>query len=85
MKLNLHIERLILDGIDLTPRQRHQLQASMTAELTRLLSHNGVAPHFASGIALNRLSTSAVQWNGDNPAQLGQQIAQSVYGGIGHE
>lgn len=85
MKLNLHIERLILDGIDLTPRQRHLLQTSATAELTRLLSERGMAPHLTGGIALSRLSTGAVQLSGDNPVQLGQQIAQSVYGGIGHE
>lgn len=85
MNIDLHIERLILDGIDLTPGQRHLLQTSVTAELTRLLSHGGMALHLADGIALNRLSASAVQWNGDNPVQLGQQIAQSVYGGIGHE
>lgn len=85
MNIDLHIERLILDGIDLTPRQRHLLQTSMTAELIRLLNEGGMAPHLTGGIALNRLSTSAVQWNGDNPVQLGQQIAQSVYGGIGHE
>lgn len=85
MNIDLHIERLILDGIDLTPHQRHLLQTSVTVELTRLLSERGMAPHLAGGIALNRLSASAVQWNGDNPVQLGQQIAQSVYGGIGHE
>jgi hypothetical protein len=85
MNIDLHIERLILDGIDLTPGQRHLLQNSVTEELTRLLSHGGVAPHLANGIDLNRLPTSAVQWSGDNPVQLGQQIARSVYGGIGHE
>lgn len=85
MNIDLHIERLILDGIDLTPGQHHLLQTSLTAELTRLLNEGGIAPQLTGGIALSRLSTSEVQWSGDNPVQLGQQIAQSVYGGIGHE
>jgi hypothetical protein len=34
----------------------------------------------------NRLSTSCIQLTGgNNPTQLGQQIAQSAFGGIGHE
>ena len=35
--------------------------------------------------ALPQLSTGGIQLTGDNPTQLGQQIAQSVYGYIGHE
>jgi|WetSurMetagenome_2_1015567.scaffolds.fasta_scaffold488573_2 hypothetical protein len=84
--IQLHIERLVLDGVDIAPGQRHVLQASVTAELTRLLTDGGLAPGLVQGIALPRLSTGGIQLAGDNhPAQLGRQIAQSVYGGIGHE
>jgi len=84
--IHLHIERLVLDGVDIAPGQRHLLQAGVTAELTRLLTDGGLAPSLAQGIALPRLSTGGIQLNGgDDPTQLGQQIARSVYGGIGHE
>jgi hypothetical protein len=83
--IHLHIERLVLDGIDIAPGQRHLLQASVTAELTRLLTHGGLAPGLAQGIALPRLSTGGIQITDNNPAQLGRQIAGSVYGGIGRE
>jgi hypothetical protein len=85
MNINLHIERLVLDGVSIAPDQRHVLQASITTELTRLLSNGGLSASLVEGVALARLSTSGMQFTGSNPTQLGQQIAKSVYGGIGHE
>ncbi len=85
MNINLHINRLVLDGIDLTSHEQQMLQASVTAELSRLLSSGGLAPHLAQGIALDRLNTNGIYLAGHNPTQLGQRIAHSVYKGIGHE
>lgn len=85
MNIKLHIDRLVLDGVNLLPDQQHLLQAHVMSELTRLLSKGGLAPDLAGGIALERLSASSIQLTDSNPVQLGQQIAQSVYGGIGHE
>ena len=85
MNINLHIERLVLDGVNIAPGQRHLLQTSVETELTRLLTDGGLAPGLAQGTALPRLSTSGILLAGNNPTQLGRQIAQSVYGGIGHE
>jgi len=85
MNINLHIERLVLDGVNITAGQRHLLRASVEAELPRLLTDGGLAPGLAQGVALPRLSAGAMQLTGSNPAQLGRQIAQSVYVGIGHE
>jgi hypothetical protein len=84
MNINLHIERLVLDGVNIAPDQRHLLQASVETELTRLLTAGGLSPSLAQGTALPRMSTSGIQLTGGNdPTQLGQQIAQSMYGGIG--
>jgi hypothetical protein len=85
MNINLHIDRLVLDGLDFPPDQQHLLQTSVVHELTRLLSEGGLTPHFAGGIALARLSAGVIQVTDNCPAQLGRQIAQSVYGGIGYE
>lgn len=71
----------VIDAID----QRHLLQASVTTVLARLLTDGGRALNLVEGAALPRMSTSEIQLTGNNPTQLGQQIAQSVYGGIGHE
>lgn len=85
MNINLHIERLVLDGINIDPHQRPLLQAALQTELTRLLTERGVSSSLAQGVAMPRLSTADMHLTGTNPTQLGWQIAQSVYGGIGHE
>ena len=85
MNIDLHIERLVLDGIDLPPDQYPFLQASLTAELTRLLDASGLAPGMADGVSLARLSAGGIQLTEQSPQQLGERIAQSIYGGIGHE
>lgn len=85
MNINLHIERLVLDGVNISPIQRQALQASITTELTRLLSNGGLAANLAQGVALPKLSASGIHMTGNNPAKMGQVIAQSLYGGIGRE
>lgn len=85
MKLNLHIERLVLDGIAVAPAQQRLLQASVKAELERKLAEGGLASGLAEGNALSRITTDSIQLPGNNTERLGQQIAQSVYGGIGRE
>ncbi len=84
MNIKLHIDRLVLDGLDFPPDQQHLLQTSVVNELTRLLSDGGLAPHLIEGISLARLPAHDMQLVRD-PIQLGQQIARSVYGGIGYE
>jgi hypothetical protein len=84
MNINLHIERLVLDGIPLGPGQRPLLQAAMEAELTRLLASGGLSDALQSGGTLFSVRTAGIQLtNNGNPAQLGEQIAGAVYGGIG--
>lgn len=86
MNINLHIERLVLDGLDLAPEQRPLLQAAVESELSRLLTERGLSPGLAQGVAVPRLSAQDIRMtSANNPKQLGQQIAQSVYRGIGRE
>ena len=44
MNIKLHIERLVLDGVNIAPGQRHLLQASVTTELTRCSRTAGFRP-----------------------------------------
>lgn len=86
MNINLHIERLVLEGVDIAPGQRHLLQAGVEAELARLLSGGGLASSLTDDSNLSRLITQGFELSGNKtPARLGRQIAQSVYGGIAHE
>lgn len=84
MNIELHIERLILDGIAVERRHRAALQSAVEAELTRLLLSNGLGVEFLAGALTPSLSTQPIyEANGANAARLGTQIAQAVHGGIG--
>ena len=84
MNINVHIDRLILDGIPLSNHRWLVLQAAVEGELARLLAADGLAPSLLAGGAVPRVSAGAIQLtNQGDPTDLGQQIAQVVYGGIG--
>lgn len=82
--IHLHIERLILDGLPIERAQAANIRAAVEMELTRLLAENGLAASLQAGGALSGVQASPI-WlaPGSPPAQIGAQIAQSVYSGIG--
>jgi len=83
MNINLHIERLILDGLPIETSQRRVVQAAVESELSRLLTAGGISASLQSGGAMPSVRADALQLNADsNPKQIGQRIAQSIYGGI---
>ncbi|HTP11017.1 MAG TPA: hypothetical protein VMP08_22335 [Anaerolineae bacterium] len=85
MNLNIHIERLVLDGLPIEHHQGPLVQAAVEAELSRLLTDNGLAAGLQAGIALPSVNANGIQVApGNSPAQMGRQIAQSIYGGIGN-
>jgi hypothetical protein len=84
MNINVSIERLILDGLSLSHSQRPLVQASVEAELARLLAADGLASHLQSGGALPHLKGGNIQLtHHSDPNTFGRQIAQAVYSGIG--
>jgi len=84
MNINLHIEQLILEGLPLTRNDRAVVQAAVEAELARLMTERGLGPSLQAGGAMPSMSAPGLQLTaGSTPAQMGQQIAQAVYGGIG--
>jgi len=83
MNINLHIERLILDGLPFEARHRAMLQTEIETELVRLLTQNNVAANWQSGGAVPSVRADAIQLTTQSsPAQLGRQIAGSIYGSI---
>ena len=83
VNINLHIERLVLDGISVESHQRPVLKATLESELGRLLAQNGIASGLQSGGAFNTIRTDSIDVGEINePSHLGQQVARSVYGGI---
>jgi hypothetical protein len=83
MKINLHIERLVLDGLAVEPQQRAALKAALEAELAGSLAQSGIASGLQGGGSFAAVRAAAINVGERNePAQLGQQIAQSIHGGI---
>jgi hypothetical protein len=86
MNINLHIERLILDGLPVDRNQASHVQLAVEAELTRLLVENGLSTDLQAGGAVLGVRANGIQFReGCAPAEIGTQIAQSVYGAIGSE
>lgn len=84
MNVRLHIERLILDDLPLRGSQRALVQRAVEQELARLIEVNGVGPDtMAEGTRPSVPNTMMYMAEGASPVQLGRQIAQAVYQGIG--
>jgi hypothetical protein len=84
VNINVHIERLVIDGIAVGPAERPRLQAAVATELQRLLAEGGIATRLATGGTLASVRGGALQLPRDaGVAVLGQRVAQAVYGGIG--
>jgi hypothetical protein len=74
---SLHIERLVIDGLALTPAQSAQLHHTLKGELAQLLSENRTAPQgFAS--AMWRAPNIAAPTQ-PSPTALGRAIARSLF------
>jgi len=82
MKIHLHIERLVLDGVAVD--QPRILREALAQELTSRLTEGGLSPELRPGGALPYLRGGAIELGqGSHPARLGTQIAGAVYRGIG--
>jgi hypothetical protein len=81
MNINVSIERLVLDGLVLNGTQGAVVQAAVETELARLLAEQGLSR--SSGGAVPYLTANPIQMTPDSkPAQLGHQIAQSLYSSL---
>jgi hypothetical protein len=86
MNVHLHIDRIVLENIDLSPRQRRHLQAVIEAELAHLLTTQGLPPNLNYSSRVPGLKVDVIALTGDNsPTSLGQQIAHTIYQGMGYQ
>ncbi|MGL4611892.1 MAG: hypothetical protein ACRCYY_19810 [Trueperaceae bacterium] len=82
MNIELHIERLVLDGVPLSRVQAQHMQGMLEVELSRLLSEGGLAPQLLQGGAVPSLRGGEIIGS-ESSRGLGQQVAQAVYGEVG--
>jgi hypothetical protein len=82
VKIDVAIERLVLDGFDVRPFERPELQAAVESELARLLGQRGLGSELRDGGATPRLNGGTVQLPQADPSDLGRSIATAAYQGL---
>jgi hypothetical protein len=84
MKIHLHIDRLVLDGVDVQRNHAGVVRRAIEIELSTMIRDRGLAKGLQSGCRVPTLSGENLSLKrGVRPATLGKQIAQAIYGGIG--
>lgn len=84
MNIRVHIDRLILDGVALSPAEQPHFQAAVQAELGRLLMEQGMANGLSADTVVDSVRGGGVQLHpGSSGQSLGRQVAHAVYGGLG--
>ena len=82
--IHVYIERLILDGLPVERIQAPGIQRAVEAELTRLLADNGVSADLTAGSRVPSVRAHPMPAvSGSHPAQIGTEIARSIFSGIG--
>lgn len=77
--VNLHIEHLVLDGV--SEQERERVGQALQAELSRLLSEQGLPNGWRDGIASPMLNGGAFRViSGMSAEQKGRAIAGKIYG-----
>jgi hypothetical protein len=82
MRINIHIDRLILDGLPIKGADAQAIRNSLQLELERLNQEQGLHPSLNSSITLHTLSADPVTFNAKAPCadSIGKQVASSIYG-----
>jgi hypothetical protein len=84
MRLHLHIERLVLDGVNVPFAARGPLQAAVEQELARLAHAGTIAPELAGGIAVPSMRAPQIALERTPaPAPLGRAVAGAVWAAVG--
>lgn len=83
MIINLHIDRLVLDGLPIKRHQGSLVKAAIESELGLLLAANGLSRDLSSSGARPSVATTPIHLTGNSsPRRLGEQIARVLHGGI---
>jgi hypothetical protein len=84
MSVRIHIERLVLDGLPLSPADGPRLRAAVAAELARLVAAGGLSPAVLASARLRGVAGGPLRVaEGGTAGELGTGIARAVYVGIG--
>jgi hypothetical protein len=80
--VNIHIERLILDGLSIPYHHQEKFQAAVETELRNQFTNN-LPESLMQCRALSEISAGDIQiTDASDPVCLGQEIGRAVYEGV---
>ena len=83
MKIHVHIERLVLDGLPIDRHSAPLIQEAVQAELSRLFTDSGASQSLLLGGAVPSLRTMPIHIaSRSQPEAMGQKVANAVHGGL---
>jgi hypothetical protein len=82
MKVELHIERVVVDETMVTRADGPSLRKAIEGEVRRLLAGSAPGATFTSA-AIPHVQAPQIRLRGDGAVALGRQIGRSVYEGAG--
>ncbi|WP_394840107.1 hypothetical protein LVJ94_24790 [Pendulispora rubella] len=87
MKLNLHIEHIVLDGVELSPaetrRMAHALERELLSRMNGEAARGEASPPW-SGAAVASLAAAPITVDpGAGGTRIGRELARSVHRGLG--
>jgi hypothetical protein len=83
MNIELHIERLVVEGIPIAPGERTLLHATINAELERLLRAEGLPGDRPRPGAVARVQTPPVTVTGrPDTVDMGRRLAVAIHEGL---
>ena len=77
-RTEIHIERLVLDGLDFGPADVRTLRAVLESDLVRVFARDGVGERVVHGSAMDAPVRSTPAAPG-SPAALGGEAAIAIY------
>ena len=83
MNVNLHIDSIVLDGLDLAPGQSQLLQQAVASQLTTMLTQLGLGSPLADSSNRPNIRGNSIHLGQTTDAKsLGPQLAHAIYASI---
>lgn len=79
MNIKLEIDYLILENINLSPRERRQLQAVIETQLSDLLTINKLPTNIQLTNTISKLNIDINVTATNNILHMGKELAQAIY------
>jgi hypothetical protein len=80
MRIELHIDRVILDGLSFSPHQAEAIRAALESELSQRWQES--PPKLFSGATPTLATPSLSVEQNPSPDQFGRDLAGALHGGL---